>query len=164
MGCADKPATDKVLFDFEEEADLDRIFWKCHTLISLSEEHATHGSRCLRMELYPSSYPGVTPMLQDYDWSRFRALAFDVYNPEERNIDLTVRIDDKKDYPEYKDRYNGSFILREGRNKIEIPIESIITSGTKRKLDSRTVLRLIIFLAEPRVKTELYLDYVRLVQ
>jgi hypothetical protein len=90
--CQKEVPREKVLFDFEEEADLDRIHWKCHTLFSLSEEHATHGSRCLRMELYPSPYPGVTPILKDHDWSRFRAFAFGVYNPEENENKLTGEV------------------------------------------------------------------------
>jgi hypothetical protein len=162
--CQREAPHEKILFDFEEDAELDEIHWKCHTLFSLSEEHTTHGSRCLRMELYPSPYPGVTPMLRDHDWSRFRALAFDVYNPEENEIKLTVRIDDQKKYPEYEDRYNKSIILRKGGNRIEIPIESIMTSGTKRRLDARTIYRVIIFLVDPPVKTVLYTDYVRLVK
>ena len=164
MGCADKPATEKVLFDFEEEADLDKIHWKCKTLFALSEEHATHGLRCLRMELYSSPYPGVPPIFKDNDWSRFRALAFDVYNPEEKEIKLSVRIDDKKDYPEYEDRYNRSFVLRKGANQIEIPIGGLVTSGTMRRLDVRTIYRVIIFVVDPPVKRVLHLDYIRLVR
>ena len=138
-GCQKKLPREKLLFDFEEDSDLDKIHWKCHTLFSLSEKHATHGSKCLRMELYPSPYPGVTPMLQDHDWSRFRALVFDVYNPGKKGTELSVRIDDKKNYPVYEDRYARSFILNEGRNQMRIPIESIIASGTNRRLDARTV-------------------------
>jgi hypothetical protein len=163
-GCQKEIPQGKVLFDFESGGDLDRIHWKCHTLFSLSKEHATHGSKSLRMELYPSAYPGVTPILKDNDWSRFRALAFDVYNPEENEIKLRVRIDDKKEYPEYEDRYNRSFVLRKGGNRIEIPIESLVTSGTKRRLDARTIYKVIIFLVNPPGKRVLYLDYIRLVR
>ena len=81
LRCTDRPATERVLFDFETEQDLDRVHWKCHALFSLSEEHATHGSRCLRLELYPSPYPGVAPMLRENDWSEFRNLCFAIYNP-----------------------------------------------------------------------------------
>jgi hypothetical protein len=163
-GCRNEMPQEMVLLDFEEDGDLDRIHWKCHTLFSLSEEHATHGSRCLRMELYPSPYPGVTPILKDHDWSRFRTLAFDVYNPGVNEVKLTVRIDDKKEYPEYEDRYNRAFVLERGDNRIEISLESLVTRGTKRKLDARTIYRVVIFVVDPPVRTELYLDYLRLVR
>jgi hypothetical protein len=163
-GCQKEIPQEKVLFDFESDAELDELHWKCHTLFSLSEEFASHGSKCLRMELFPSPYPGVAPRLKDSDWSRFKALAFDVFNPEYKDIELTVRIDDRKDYPEYEDRYNRAFPLRKGENQIEIAMDSLVTSGTKRKLDARTIYRLTLFLVCPPVKTELYLDYIRLLK
>jgi len=164
VGCADIPATEKILFDFEEDADLDKIHWKCHTLFSLSDHHASHDAKSLRMELYPSPYPGVTPILKDNDWSRFRSLVFDVYNPHENGIKLTVRIDDQKDYPEYENRYNKGFVLEHGDNRIEISVQSLVTSGTERRLEATTIYRLIMFLVDPPVKTELYLDHIRLVK
>jgi hypothetical protein len=163
-GCQKEFPQEKVLFDFESDAELDELHWKCHTLFSLSEEFASHGSKCLRMELFPSSYPGVAPRIKDSDWSKFKALAFDVFNPEYKDIELTVRIDDKKDYPEYEDRYNRAFRLRKGENQIKIAMDSLVTSGTRRKLDARTIHRLIVFLVYPPVKTELYLDYIRLLK
>ena len=99
-GCRNEIPQEKILFDFETEQDLDRVHWKCHALFSLSEEHATHGSRCLRLELYPSPYPGVTPMVREKDWSEFRNLCFDIYNPQERETEIAVRIDDRKIWPD----------------------------------------------------------------
>jgi hypothetical protein len=162
-GCQKEVPVEKVLFDFEEEVDLDKIHWKCRTLFSLSEEHATHGERCLRMELYPSLYPGVIPMLKYHDWSRFRSLRFDVYNPEEKEINLSVRIDDDKKSPDYADRYNKTFVLGSGYSQVEIPFESLVTTGANRQLDLRTIYRLVIFVQNVEAKTDLYLDYIKLV-
>jgi len=75
-------------------------------LFSLSEAHPTNGSRCLRLELYPSPYPGVTPILRKNDWSEFRSLCFDIYNAEKRDVEIAVRIDDRKTWPDYSNRYN----------------------------------------------------------
>jgi hypothetical protein len=164
IGCADKPATDRVLFDFETDADLDRVHWKCHALFSLSEEHTTHGKRCLRLELYPSHYPGVTPMLKDNDWSRFRSLCFDIYNPQEKEIQVAVRIDDRRSWPDYPDRYNKSFQLVRGSNRIEIPLNTLVTSGTRRAMDLKSIHRFLIFMVSPMEKNVVYVDYIRLVR
>jgi hypothetical protein len=163
-GCGDRAATEKILFDFETEQDLDRVQWKCHALFSLLEEHSSHGAQCLRLELYPSSYPGLAPVVKEKDWSGFRSLCFEVYNPHEEEIQITVRIDDRKDWPDYSERYNKSFQLVGGSNRIEIPLSTLVTSGTRNQMDLKNIHRFLIFLVNPPQKKVLYVDYIRLVK
>lgn len=162
ISCFKEPPAQRILFDFESEAELDRFHWKCHTLFSLSSENVTHGEKSLRLELYPSSYPGLSPKLSVNDWRGYKAVFFDVYNPEDKSVSLAVRIDDKKEHPDYKDRYNKSFILKPGLNHMNIPLDSLITSGTQRILDVKNIYRFLIFMSHPPKKFVLYLDYIRL--
>lgn len=162
-GCADSVSGERVLFDFESDSELDRFHWKCHTLFSLSDEHITHGARSLRLELYPSPYPGLAPMLEENDWQRYKTLCFDIYNPEKAALRITVRIDDRKDYPDYGNRYNKGFVIQPGLNRIHIPFDSLITSRTGRTLDLKKIYRLLIFMVRPEKKVVLYVDYLRLV-
>jgi len=154
---------ERVLFDFETDEELDRFHWKCHTLFALSDEHATHGSKSLKLKLYPSEYPGLAPMIKDTNWSRYGLLRFEVNNPQDTDIKLSARIDDSKDYPNYADRYNKSFAVKPGANTITIPFNSLITSETKRQLNLKKIYSDVIFVAQPKEKTILYFDYVRLV-
>jgi len=164
VGCADSNPTEKISFDFETDAELDWVHWKCQALFSLSEEHATHGSRCLRLELYPSPYPGVTPMIEENDWSAFRSVCFDVYNPQQKDMEITVRIDDQKNWPDYADRYNKGFRLVKGSNRIEIPLNTLVTSGTRRGMDLKSIHRFLLFMVNPQEKNVLYVDYIRLIR
>lgn len=161
IGCSGPPS-ERTLFDFESDDELDRFHWKCYTLFALSDEHATHGSKSLRLELYPSEYPGLAPMIKDTDWSKYRAFQFDVFNPQDADIRLSVRIDDREDYPGYADRYNRTFVVVPGANTITIPLDSMITSGSKRSLNLKMIYRLVVFMGQPKNKTVLYLDYLRL--
>jgi len=163
MGCVQGPSGERVLFDFESDAELDRFHWRCHTLFSLSREHISHGEQSLRLELYPSDYPGLTPMIEQRDWSRYKALYFDIHNPAEKARSLSVRIDDRKDYPNHEDRYNKVFTLKPGMNRISIPLDSLVTSGTGRNLDLRRIHRVFIFMAHLEKRVVLYVDYIRLV-
>ncbi len=163
LNCHGDASKERVLFDFESDSELDRIHWKCHTLFSLSSDHIRHGGKSLKMELYPSDYPGLDPKLEENDWRGYKALCFDIYNPEEKKVQISVRIDDQKDYPEYKDRYNERFILNQGMNQISIPFNTLITSGTSRNLDLKNIYRLLIFKANPDKKVVLYVDYIRLI-
>lgn len=159
FGASDR---EKVLFDFEEDAELDRFQWKCHTLFALSGQLTTHGTKSLKLDLFPSEYPGLAPMIKDTDWSRYRTLRLDVYNPQGEDILLSVRIDDKEDYPDYTDRFNRSFVVKPGANTMTIPFDSLITSGTKRMLNLKRIYRLLIYMARPKEKTVFYFDHIRL--
>lgn len=163
LGCDINPAREHILFDFESPSELDQLEWSCHTMYSLSDEHATHGSKSLQLELYPTHYPGLTPILKKKDWSAYKVLSFDIYNPEEKNVQISVRIDDHKDYPDYKDRYNKRFILNQGMNRISIPLNTLVTSGTSRNLNLKNIYRLLIFTANPEKRVVLYVDYIRLI-
>lgn len=152
-----------ILFDFESDHEPDEVHWKCHVLMNISDEHATHGNGSLKLELYPSSYPGFNPFTKVKDWSRFQSLCFDVYNPGEIEQRLTVRIDDSKDDTEYADRYNKGFILEKGMNHIEVKMDSLVTSGTRRKMDTSEIHKFLFFIHNPPEKVTLYVDYIRLI-
>ena len=158
------PPVERILFDFERDEELDRFHWKCHTLFTLSQEHATHGTKSLKMELFPSEYPGLAPMIENTNWSRYRAFQFDIYNPQNADIPLSVRIDDREDYPDYADRYNRTFVVGPGANTITIPLDSMKTSGSRRSLNLKRIYRFLIFLVQPEGKTTVYVDYLRLVR
>ena len=49
-----------VLFDFESDSELDQVHWKCHTLMSVCDQNVTHGKGSLKLELFPSDYPGFS--------------------------------------------------------------------------------------------------------
>lgn len=151
-----------VLFDFESGRELDQVHWKCHALMSISDKHVTHGKGSLKLELYPSAYPGFDPFLKIKDWSKFNSLRFDVFNPDDKKHRITVRIDDKEDDSDYADRYNKDFVLNKGMNHIVINMDSLITSGTKRKMNIKDIHRFMFFMTHPREKVVLYVDYVRL--
>jgi hypothetical protein len=161
-GCDTGPKGECVLFDFESPSELDQLEWSCRILYSISQEHATHGSRSLEMQLYPAQYPGLTPILKKKNWNGYRALSFDIYNPQERELSIAVRIDDRE-YPEYKDRFNKTFILRPGGNNVSIPFSTLITSGTHRQLKLGSIHKFIIFMTEPKERMVLYTDYIRLI-
>ncbi len=151
-----------VLSDFESDTDLDRVQWQCHTLFSLSDRNVTHGNKSLQLDLYPSDYPGIAFELPMHDWSKYEMLSLDIYNPQEESLSLAMSIDDMKKYPDYKDRYNGSFSIQPGINHLRIPLASLSTSGTKRSINLKNIHRYMIFMAHPPKKYVLCIDYVHL--
>ncbi len=162
--CQKTLGEETVLFDFETDAELDQLHWSCHTLFSLSDDHATRGAKSLKMELFPSAYPGLVIELPASDWRGYGHVCFDAYNPMGKSVQVEVRIDDRKDFPEYNDRYNKSFALKRGKNRIVIPLETLASSGTNRLLNLDRIHRLFIFMNHPAHKTVLFVDNISLQQ
>ena len=160
--CRRPPQQDLVLYDFEDEHDLDRLHWKCHVLYAFSPQHAAHGRYCLRMDLYPSTYPGLSLPLSRHDWRGFNSLCFEIFSPAAETLHITVRIDDRRDTPPYSDRYNRRFALRPGMNAVRIPIAGLTTSGTHRRLNAAAIERFMFFMVKPERRRTLFVDYIRL--
>jgi hypothetical protein len=156
-------AKESIISDFESDSDLDRLFWSCHTLYSLKESYVSHGSRALKVDLFPSSYPGVSLKVQETDWSNFSELRFDVINPQRKKLPLTIRIDDTKDYPLWGERYNHTLLLEEGTNRIIIQLNTLLKSGSNKQLNLSNIQKMLIFSPHPDEKIVLYFDYFRLV-
>lgn len=163
LSCQYYKKKDLILFDFESEEELEQIHWQCHTLLSISNEHFSHGNNSLKMELFPSKYPGLAPKLSNNNWKGYSALQFNIFNPQLNEIHITVRIDDRKNYPSYEDRYNKGFTIKPGMNQINIPLNSLITSSTKRWLNLKEIYRLLLFTNRLETKITLYIDYIRLI-
>jgi len=162
VSCHNKPTGQLVISDFESEDELDRVQWQCHTLCSLSDENATQGNKSLRLELYPSDYPGVAFQIPTHNWSSYQILSLDIFNPQDEVISLAMRIDDMKAYPDIEDWYNKSFSIKPGMNHLKIPLSSLPTAVTKRSINLKTIYQCLIFMVQPHKKYVLYLDYVYL--
>jgi hypothetical protein len=98
------------------------------------------------------------------DWSKYKAICFDVYNVQDHDLPLDIRIDDRDDSPDYSDRYNHKVVLRTGTNTVCLPCDSLVTSGTKRKMSLKNIFLIDLFMTKPDKKIILYFDYFRLVR
>ncbi len=162
--CSKSKPSELILHDFESDSCLDEVHWKCHTLFSLSDLHAANGKQSLKLEMFPSSYPGFAPALKYHEWADFKNFSFEVYNPSSEKLKLVLRIDDKKKALEYSDRYNKSFTILPGHNTLKIALNTLNTSKTHRPLNLENIYRFLVFMSHPDKKYVLYLDHFRLLQ
>ena len=155
---------DIVLYDFENEEELDFLQWKCGTIMQRDRDHATSGRYSLRIEMYPRAvYPGFHSSIHR-GFAGFKRLNIDIYNPASTPINLAYRIDDRQDSPPYDDRANGRFIIEPGENTISLDLVTLMTSGTRRKINLDKVRNLLLFVHRPPKVTTFYLDNIRLSQ
>jgi len=141
-----RPQEDLLLFDFESEQELDQFEWECKTLVSLSNAHNTHGTKSLKIELYPSQYPGISTQFKLKHLQYYRAFTCDMFNPTKKNYVVSICIDDRVNSKDDSERFSQNFILHPGMNHLRIPFASIRTAGTQRQLNLSAVLNLVLFL------------------
>ena len=153
---------EKILHDFESDSELDSFFWRCHALFSLSDDHVTHGEKSLRLELYPSGVTGLAPMIENQDWRHFDHLRFDVFNTTRKTFLLSIWINDHIEYTGRQDLYSKNVDIKPGLNRVSIPLENLVTQGTKRKINLEIISNLFIFVPNLDHTVVFHIDYLRL--
>ncbi len=153
----------RIIYDFEQEADLDGLSWKCHTWYERSLEHATHGRFSLKVEMYPpETYPGLGLSDLKGSWKGVRQVRLDIFNPGSVPVRVTFRIDDRRDNPPYDDRVNRSLMLKPGANDIVLDLDRLRTSGTGRLLNTADICAFMFFTVSPQVPVTIFVDNIRL--
>jgi hypothetical protein len=101
----------------------------------------------VQLTLPPGKYPGIALSHFPGDWRGFRALRLLLVNPDPLPYEMTVRIDDAEyDYKlDLDDRYNRSFVLSPGANRIEIPLADVATAPRGRRFDLARARNLLVF-------------------
>ncbi len=155
-------STSKRMFDFESDQELENLDWECHKWFERSPKNATSGQYSLKTSLPPGQYPGINFNNFRKDWSGFKTLTMDVYNPSQENIRFHIRIDDHKSGWEYSDRFDKTFSLAQGRNNLEIPLDKLKTNLKPRPLNLNKIERMMVFLPGNQKKRELFIDNIRL--
>lgn len=121
--------------------------------LSLSTEHVTEGEHSLKV-VYPiGGYPSINTKKLLHAWGRYDGMRVDIFNPQDKTISFTVRLDDEK-----KRRVNIPVTLEPGTNNINIPRQKIAKS-----IDAANIYRVVLFLNNPREKITLYFDNMMLV-
>ncbi|MFH1279084.1 MAG: hypothetical protein ABIK65_11990 [Candidatus Eisenbacteria bacterium] len=161
-GCGGRASEPLVLYDFEKEADQDRVVWKCHALFDLSGEWAASGGRSLRCDLMDEQYPGVSFREFERDWSPYRALSFHVRHTGADTLNLVVRVDDPRSGYAFENRYNGHFRVPPGEHRIEILLEEVEAGPKARRLDLSRIDAFRIFLRNWNQAPTIWLDRIAL--
>lgn len=138
-----------VLASFETMRELSRFRFgkeKKARLVSTLDDEGRPVS-AVQLHLPPGKYPGFVLSYFPRDWRGMRALRLLIVNPEPTPFEMTVRIDDAEyDYRlDLADRYNRSFPLSPGANRIEIPLSDVEAAPRGRRFDLGRVQSLLVY-------------------
>jgi len=167
IALAGEPA-ERALIGFEGDADL-RVFEAVRgPALAFSPEHATEGSRSLRVMtgnyLYTDRIPG--------DWRGYEEFVFDAFNDTGGVVVVSALIADKawRDKgSSYWNRHNSEVNLVPGANRVSLPVEGLFrgepgsrNNDIKRNIDPGEIVRLDLGFEGPA--GTVYLDGFRLVK
>ena len=152
-----------VLSDFETPFEINR--WSGKANLSIDNEVHFHGRSSLKVALKTSNYSGAGLRYFPRNWSNYKYLHLHVFNPTDDSLKIKCRIHDRRHAEgnqAYGDRFNKSYVLEQGWNRIVIPLEQVENAPKTRKLDLKRVQKLSVYvyrLSHPRV---IYIDKVSL--
>ncbi len=151
------------------ETPLEASRWSGSARRTRDDTVSFSGHSSLRLALTTQRYSGAG--LKDFprDWSAYRTLSLQVFNPVQQPLLLHFRIHDQYHTSHknphnngYSDRFNASFKLKSGWNTLQVSLAKVVQAPKGRLLDLTHIAGMLVFvgkLPEPRT---IYLDDVKL--
>lgn len=154
-----------MLADFENAYEIHR--WQTSRPHSISTEHSIQGKHSLKILLSEERPSGVEYAEFYRDWSNYSEFQLSLYNPQKDKLAVTIKITDvehDQGSQPYSDRFNYHIALKQGWNKITIPLSAISNAPKTRMLDLSTISRLQIFSGQLKQPRLLYIDAIQLLE
>ncbi len=155
-----RPADPFFEYDFETDADLDRISWDCGQLFARDSLFVTSGEWGLRLAFLQGENLGLKFNGIFADWSRFRALVFDAYNPQPEAVMMMMHVGLYRE---------GEFVLVSrpvrippGKSRKRLSLDSLRYAEDGSPADLSLVLSARLIIEKPQRGTTLYFDFFRL--
>jgi len=154
-----------VLSDFESSLELGR--WSSRypmRIVTLDKEQP---GKVLRVDLDKAQYAGLSLEYMPRDWRGYRWLELSIYQPKAESLSITVRLHDfehergRSAYA-YSDRFNKSYVLREGWNQIRISLDEVRMAPFLRDMNLGEMVNLGIFVVRLDQPWAIYLSTVSL--
>ncbi len=153
-----------VISSFESDNELTN-WHTTATNISLTSSPTKEGSFALSATFLASQYPTIALHNFQNNWQGYTSFSFHIYNPQSRELSLTLKIDDKQHSQSgylYADRFNQVITLPSGWSFHKVSLVNIINAPQNRQLDITRLSSVSFFLVEPSQTTLLFFDELRL--
>lgn len=163
--CVQQIRSFPVLASFERPREFRN--WRAHRAdLSRSDEWATDGHFCAKLELRPEQYPGMLMTWFERDWSGQQAFLVDFRNPGTVDLEIIIKLHDEKhaqDGFQDDDRYHESVVIPAGQEvAVRIPLDEVRNAPARRTMNLNRMWTIDFFaiqLAQPAI---LLVDAVRL--
>ncbi|MES2822916.1 MAG: hypothetical protein V4732_04890 [Pseudomonadota bacterium] len=150
-----------ILANFESSIDLHG--WKGN--VERTKAVQSSGDYSLKVHLNTEKYSGAAFSEFHNSWQGYTTLAFDLYNPESRPIELVIRISDLRHElgdNDRTDRFNKKLHIAHGWNRVDIPVATIQQAPSTRKLEMDSITSIVIFSTRLPIAQDIYVDNILL--
>lgn len=133
--------------------------------VERSDEYHTQGQFSAKVRLNTGLYTGVSLIRLARDWSSYKKLCIDIYNPDPQLVNIALRVNDAlHDINGWvdSDRFNQRIDLIVGWNHIEIPLIDIQHGPATRSMNLTQISRIIIYTRQLQQPKVIYVDNLRL--
>jgi hypothetical protein len=107
-------------------------------------------------------WPGVTVVEPYPDWRGYERLAFEIFSELDSPIEVEMQVHDTLSKTAYRDRFNRTFRIEPGLNRLSVSLEAIQRGPSGRDLDLSRVAKIILIGRRPDKPFKLYLGEMRL--
>ncbi len=152
-----------VLSDFETRFEQTR--WRDVRQIRQQSEVVRHGRYGLRVQLSTATYSGINIFYFPGDWRGYKTLNFSVYNPDNEEFTLHVRIHDRRHERQgmkFPDRFHQRLTLHYGWNDFAISLQTVLNAPESRQINMAEIAGFGIFVIRQTRARIIYLDHVYL--
>ena len=149
-----------ILSDFESTFELER--WKGKELAIIELEG---GNRVLSHQFDVTQYSSLYFNHVPGDWLGYDCFRFQVINPAEKVLHLTVRIHDRMHREsgyDYNDRFNLSVRVSPGVNDYKVTLDAVSSAPRDRSMNLEEISEVIFFTITLDEKVTLYFDNIEL--
>ncbi|MFP4418876.1 MAG: VanZ family protein, partial [Chitinispirillaceae bacterium] len=119
--------------------------------------------RCARVQVMPEKkYPGIHMQELQSDWSEYSFFSFEIFNPQDTVLALTLRIHDRAHDGAYSDRFNHRIRLPRGAHRVCIPLDTIMHAPRRRLMRLEEIAGIIWFSSFSHHAYVYYIDNIML--
>lgn len=115
-----------------------------------------------RVDFKKSRYPKFSIEEPYPDWTGYEYFSFSIFSELPETINIELRINDRRHENKYDDRFNRTFSISPGINKISVPLNDIAVAPKDRLMDMRNIYLIILFIVNPENELTIYLDNFKL--
>jgi hypothetical protein len=152
-----------VLCSFETPFEKKR--WRSNTTLRIDRNIKKEGRASLKVHPNFDVYTRATLFSLARNWTGFRFLELDLYNPLSKAIYIRLAVHDelfhRRGYQK-KDRFVRSYTLPHGWNHIRIPIEEIRTAPSERKMQMADIKEIMVLVWQYGEYRAIYIDGLKL--
>ena len=154
-----------VIADFENtwlNKFIDARYSATYTIVPAPEAWKENTSSVVKVDFDTGPWPGLISRDVSGDWRKYRYFVFEVFNPQEQELKLVLRINDKHHNNRHADRFNRTYDIKPGHREIKVAIDDIMRGPSTREMDMEHVFGTMVYMLRPSRPYTLYFDNFRL--